>query len=144
MYTKKVYGKVPLGTPAADSFLAAAVHSYSEVVLSRMQVSRLAIVITTTVVSTANVVVRFYHRPLVGSAAGAVTLGSLNIPTTTAAGKVVYKDIDPVSVPPGSELAFEVITIAAGGGAAGAGIYVVEAEQDPEYKTNETTMVASS
>ena len=59
-------------------------------------------------------------------------------------GKVVYKDINEALIAPGGSLVFEVTTAAAGGGAAGGGIYGFVASEDPEYKVNESSMIASA
>jgi hypothetical protein len=83
-------------------------------------------------------------RPVVGSAAGQVTLGTLSIPGGTAAGKVVYKDLNQQAIQPGGSLVFEVTTAAAGGGAAGAGLCGFIAQEDPEYPVNESSMIASA
>lgn len=144
MYTEKVYGRVPKSAGAAQNLAVAAVHSYLELVLSQFLVKRIAAIITTSVVSTGAVVVKFYDRPTPGSAAAQVTIGTLNIPAGTLVGSVVYKDVTAYSMHPGHELAMEVTTASAGGGAAGGAVYAVEGEDDPESVLDQPTMIASA
>lgn len=49
-------------------------------------------------------------RTAVGVTLGEVVLAVVNIPVTAVAGKVFYKEIESVTVLPGQELAFEVLT----------------------------------
>mgnify|MGYP003347377665 FL=1 len=103
-----------------------------------------SIAISTAVVSSGGVVITVKNRPTVASAAGESTITTLTVPAGTAAGKVVYKDINEALIVPGGSLVFEVTTAAAGGGAAGGGIYGFVACEDPEYKLNESSMIASA
>lgn len=72
--------------------------------------------------------------------AGEEVVATLTVPATTAAGKVVYKDLNQISLAPGQALAFEVTAASA----AGSVICGFLAQEDPEYKTNESSMVASA
>lgn len=110
----------------------------------RVAIQRVAISISTAVVSSGGVVVTVKNRPTLASATGESSITTLTIPAGTAAGKVVYKDINEALIVPGGSLVFEVTTAAAGGGAAGAGIYGFVMSEDPEYKLNESSMIASA
>ena len=116
----------------------------------RVAIQRVAIAISTAVVSSGGVVITVKNRPVVasagtpGTATAESTITTLTVPAGTAAGKVVYKDINEALIVPGGSLVFEVTTAAAGGGAAGGGIYGFVASEDPEYKTNESSMIASA
>jgi hypothetical protein len=144
MYPNKRLSVTPLGTPAAQVYTAAAVHTYSEILGTQVDVCRLMNVVSTAVVSTGAVVLRFLYRPVPNSAAGQVILGTLSIPAATAAGICVYKDIDPVTCAPGGQIVQEVTTIAAGGGAAGAGVPCYEANHDPDYAPAQSSMLESA
>lgn len=88
--------------------------------------------------------VRFSKRLTSSSDTGAVVLGSLIIPDTTAAGKMMYKDIKPVVFQPGQILKLENTVQAVGGGASGTGYYAFEAQEDPEDRKEETNFVLSA
>ena len=146
MYTEEQLGLSNYMAVAADAddLTGAAVHTTSVGVMAQVKVKRLMCLVSTAVVSTGAVVVAFKRYPTFGSAAGAVTLGSVSIPAGTAAGKVVYKDISQVTLLPGDQLVAEVTTAAAGGGAAGGALYGVLAELDPEQPANQSDMIASA
>jgi hypothetical protein len=121
---------------------AAVVQSFT--VLSQCQVDQLFFAISTSVVSSGNVIVAFKRRPTIGSSSGEVTIGSLTIPGGAAAGKVYYKQVSPVVCAAGEQIVIEVTTAAAGMGAAGNGQGFFDAEQDPETNANNPDMVASA
>lgn len=129
---------------APGSLASAAVIAEHACVGERVEVKRVALAVSTSVVSSAPVVVTVRARPVVGSSAGQVTIATLSIPGGTAAGKVVYKDLNQQAIQPGGSLLFEVTTAAAGGGAAGAGLCGFIAQEDPEYPVNESSMIASA
>lgn len=129
---------------APGSLASAAVIAEYACVGERMAIQRVAVAISTSVVSTGGVVVTVRNRPTLASASGQSTITTLTIPAGTAAGKVVYKDINEALIAPGGSLVFEVTTAAAGGGAAGAGVCGFVAAEDPEYKLNEAAMIASA
>src|SRR3990167_27784 len=112
-------------------------------------VLRVGAVISTATVSSAGIVGAFDRRITTGSDTGRVAGlnagadGVLNIPTATAAGKVVYKDLA-VDLVPGDQIVAEVTTAAAGGGAAGGAQYFVEWVARHEVAGNLSDMVASS
>jgi hypothetical protein len=131
------------GNPSAQSLTSAAVIN-SQPIVKRCLIKRLSFIVSTATVSSGNIVITAYYRPTVGSSSSQVSLGTITIPTSIAAGKVYYKDITPYSAAPGGDVSFSVTTAAAGGGAAGAGFCAVEFEQDPEVAANESNMVASA
>lgn len=107
-------------------------------------VTRLMVLVSTAIVSTGSVVVTVYQRPTYGSTVGQVTVGTLTIPAGTAAGTIVYKDVESVKVPQGSQLAFNCSTAAAGGGAAGACFSMFKAFMASEDPRNIATMLKSA
>lgn len=129
---------------APGSLTSTAVISEHACIGERMAIQRVAVAVSTAVVSSGAVVVTVRNRPVVGSATGQSTITTLSIPAGTAAGKVLYKDINESLIQPGGSLVFEVTTAAAGGGAAGAGLCGYIASEDPEYKLNESSMIASA
>lgn len=114
-------------------------------VTRRITIKRIYAIITTAIVSSADVVVKFDRRILTNSDTGRGDgdIGVLNIPTTTAIGKVVYKDVN-VSLAPGDQIVPQVTTAAAGGGAAGDAYYGFDYIDEPEQATNQTDMVLST
>lgn len=129
----------------AEVLTAAAAVYGGYLVTKQCKITRIAFYVTVTVAAnTQTPVVEFNRRPTYNSASGEVLMGTLTIPTGTAAGKVVYKDINPINLYPGDEFSFEHITQATdSGSAAGAGFYGFDLEEDPEYAGNQTNMVKS-
>lgn len=140
MYIYKQSILVPVSLQSLAS--AAVINRYA--VAKQCDVLRLEFPISTAVVSSGNVIVTFKQRPVIGSASGEVTLGTLSIPNGAAAGQVYYKDIDPVMCKEGQEIIAEVTTAAAGMGAAGNGQAIVVVQEDPEVAANNSNMVASA
>jgi len=121
---------------------AAVIQSFT--VQAQCQVDQLFFAISTSVVSSGNVVVTFKRRPTLGSTSGEVTIGTLTMPSGAAAGKVYYKAVAPVVCLAGEQIVVEVTTAAAGGSAAGNGQGFFDAEQDPETNANNPDMVLSA
>lgn len=96
-----------------------------------------AAVITTTL-AVAAITITITKRILVGSDAGAVAVGTLTIPSLTAAGKVVFKDGMEVKVMPGEELKFLV-----GGTGTGNGDIIATVEPSWEVPGNVAAMIES-
>lgn len=136
-------GSAALDIEAIDA--AAAVHG-GHVCVKRCSVKRLMFMVEVVVAAdTTAPVVEFNRRPTIASATGEVALGTLTIPDGTAAGAVIYKDIDPVNFEVGDELSFELITQGADAGTAtGDGYYGVLCIDDPEIPGNEDAMTASA
>lgn len=142
MYTFKFQSLAPSTLSAQSLTSAADVLTYH--VASQCQLVRAMAKVTTAVVSSGAVVVQVVRRPVNGSATGESVLATITIPAGTAQGKVVYKDVAAgTGVEAGNELIFRVSTAAAGGGAAGAMLGLVEAIEDPEVPLNQTNMLAS-
>lgn len=83
-------------------------------------------------------------RPTYGSSSGAVTLGSMTIPTASAVGTVVIKEIsDAVRVNAGNELSLDVAVQGTDSGtAAGAGFFQILWEPSTEADANQSKIVA--
>lgn len=115
-------------------------------VMHPIQVRRISFNVTTAVTAGTIVpTVTVHSGPTQGSASGRVLLGTLTIPNGTAAGKVVYKELESVRVPAGYDLVFRVNVQATDGGtAAGAGFAGALIELDPEIPGNQTNMIASA
>lgn len=145
-YTEEFIGGAVVPHVAADldDLTGAAVHTTSFAVGAEIEIQRVMALVTTAVVSTGAVVVAMKRYPTYGSAASAETVGTISIPAGTAAGKVVYKDVTPVTAYPGDQLVFEVTTAAAGGGAAGNAAYMFGAVLKPEMAANQADMIASA
>lgn len=90
-------------------------------------------------------VVEVNRRPTYNSSSGELQMASMTIPDATAAGKVVYKEIEPYLCYPGDEISFEHVTQAADPGtAAGTGFYGIDYEVVSESLANLSNLVASS
>jgi hypothetical protein len=109
-------------------------------------IKRIKFYVTTAIVAgTTAPQVSFKKYSAYNVSSGAVTLGTLIIPTATAVGKIVYKDITPYDLAPGQALVAEQVVQAADSGtAAGAGFYMFDYDSDPEYVVDETKMVKSA
>jgi hypothetical protein len=107
-------------------------------------VKRLLFVVTDEAVvgtSTAPTVV-FKKRPTPKSSSGQSTIGTLTIPDASAAGKVIYKEVQvDFAVGDSIEISW---TVGTGGSVAGQGVAAVEAFFDEEYVGNNSDMTASA
>ena len=132
-----------LGIEAIDA--SAAVHG-GYVVMKRCKIKRLMFALETLVVAdTTLAVLEFNRRPTIASGSGEIVIGTLTIPDATAIGKVLFKDIDPVTLEVGDELSLELITQAADAGTvAGDGFYGFILEDDSEHAVEEDNMVKSA
>lgn len=134
-------GTAVLGTETVSA--AVAVHG-EYIVMKRCKITRLLFTVTTAVVGpTTAPVVAFKKRPTPGSTTGQSTIGTLTLLDGTAAGKVVYKDVSPVTLEAGDAICLEHTVAATGGTPAGAGVYGFELQLDPEMPANEADMIAS-
>jgi len=84
----------------------------------------------------------FKKRPTPLSATSETTLGTLTIPDATAVGKVIYKDIDPISFSVGDSV--EISHTVGTGTPTGKGFWSFDVVEDPEYVANESDMIASA
>ena len=121
-YVQDVLPMFDIGGTAEDLTAAGAVYGEFKPA-RRVKIKRLMFLVTTTVAAdTTAPVVEFNKRILPKDATGEVLLGQLTIPDGTAAGTIIYKDIDPVEVGLADSIALEHVTQAADSGvAAGAG-----------------------
>lgn len=146
MYSEELLSPCVLPTTAPST--AGSLTSTGDILVynfgEQVVLTRVMLLVSTATVSTGNIVVTVYQRPTYGSTAGQVTLGTITIPTGVAAGTIYYKNIESVKVPPGSQIAFNVTTAAAGGGAAGAAFPMFKAFMASEDPRNVTAMVASA
>lgn len=111
-----------------------------------VQVKRLSCFISTAITAgTTAPQVTLYSRPTSGSTAGQVSLGVLTIPTGTAVGSVVYKELESVRVAAGYDLAFVVSRTAGDAGTpGGAGYMGAVILPDPDAPANQSKMIASA
>lgn len=145
-YVRKRLGSVLVGAGTAKVTTATGVSVHSVAVLQQMKVSRLTAVVSTAIANnTIAAVMTVYRRITYGSDVGRVSLGTLTFPNGTAAGVVLYKEINPVVCFPGDQIIFEVTTAGTdSGAAAGAAVAMVEGEDDPEVPGNQSHMLASA
>lgn len=150
MYTQEVSNGslVPNGSGvlAADDLTAAPGVHGEWVVAMGAKIKRLMFIVTQVVLAgTTAPVVRFSKRLVPGSDTGAVVLGTLTIPSGTAVGMVLWKDIDPVDLLPGNAIKVEnTVSTVDPGADTGQGLYAFECELDPETAANESNMLESA
>lgn len=85
----------------------------------------------------------FTKRPTPLSASGESVIGTLTIPSGTAIGKVVYKDLSsPVTLAVGDSV--EVSWTVGVGTPTGQGLYFMVCDEDPEQPGNNSDMIASA
>lgn len=143
MYSEELLSPcvLPTSAPSTAQSLASTgdilVYNFGETIV----VTRIMVLISTTVSSSSSVVVNVYQRPTYGSTSGQVLIGTLTIPTGTAAGSIMYKNIESVKVPQGSQLAFNVGTAAS---SAGAGFCMFKSFMASEDPRNVSAMIASA
>jgi hypothetical protein len=137
MYTNEKISLMQIGDGAAKDLSAASVSATSYLVGSQLMINR--VMAHVSVVTNGASVVEVKQRPLQGSAVGEVVIATLNIPDATAAGKIVYKDFDPVNMVPGDELVYEVSSAATSGSAH----FLHEVDNDPEEPSEQADMVES-
>lgn len=137
------------GAATAANLAATAAQWVGYVACGAVQVRRIMFAVTTTV--TAGLVapvVQVQRRPTIGSATNAVSIVTMTIPTTTAAGKVVYKDVPYLAtgiVNAGEELSLNVSTQATDSGtAAGAGYIRIQYDCPVDQAPNQTNMVVGT
>lgn len=127
---------VASGSPSS---LTSAADISSVAIMEPLQVRRLMIYVTTAPTVTA-AVVTFYKRTAVGVTAGQVSIGTITIPVATAAGSVMYKNVDSVALVQGQCLAAAVTTTAT----AGAGLVGIGAYQEAEDPQNVAACILSA
>lgn len=148
-YTESVgFGHVmPAGSGvlAADDLSAAAATHGEYAVMEACRVNRIYFAVSTAVAADATApVVTFAKRVTLGSDTGAVTIGTLTIPDGTAAGSVLFKEVD-VALAAGDSIRVGNTTQAVdGAAAAGAGYYGFRLEDKPEDDANQSDLSASA
>lgn len=107
-------------------------------------VKRFAFAVTGEAVSGTSVAptVIFTKRPTPLSSSGEAVVCTLTIPSGTAIGKVVYKDVTPVAFAVGDSI--EVSHTVGTGTPTGMGHAFFECEEDPEYVGNNSDMILSA
>jgi|SRR3990167_4586880 len=131
-----VQGEVDIGAASGD---------HGELICFRQcLVKRVAFCLTSEAASgtsTAPTVI-FTKRPTPLSATGEAVIGTLIVPSGSAVGKVIYKDITPVVFQPGDSL--EISWTVGVGTPTGIGMWYVECNDDPEMAANQSDMIASA
>ncbi len=145
MYVAKINPLVTIGTITVADLTSAAVAT-RYLATGKCIVKRVAIVIQTQTLSTGGIVITPRQRPVPGANTNQVSGSTITVPSVALVGSVYYKTLaTPLVMLPGHELAFEVTTQAAGGGAAGAGwCFPCEVEESPENAANLTNHIASA
>lgn len=143
------YIKRKSGAPDTAINLAAAAASYAGyAVFQPISLKRLMFFVTTTVTAgTTAPKVGWLNYPTYANSSGAVTLGTITIPTGAAVGNVYYKDVsDATRILAGTELVLQApLTQAADSGtAAGAGWMGMVWEPSPDADANNTKVIASA
>lgn len=141
-------GVLPNNTASiAPRTLTSAVAVYgSFLVFKRCKINRIGVVVTTAIVAGLTApAITFRKRPTPGSATGQSLVGVITIPTGTAVGQVVYKDVSPVELDEGMELCIDhTVQATDSGSAAGAGLAMFEAQEDPESVKSVSNMILSA
>ena len=125
--------------------IGAASGDHGELICAKpCKVSQLLFVLTEEAASgksTAPTVI-FTKRPTPNSATNEAVMGTLTVPTGTAIGKCVYKNIDPVSFAVGDSM--ELSWTVGVGTPTGIGVYAAICEESPELPANNSDMIASA
>lgn len=115
MYANVGIGSIsPIGTGIDMSSTNASEFLISDVV----QIEEIGMVIKTATNSSSPIVVTVTGRPTVGSASGAIAIGTITIPTGIVAGKMYTNKVNPVQLYPGYSINFAVTSAASVAGAA--------------------------
>jgi hypothetical protein len=142
MYTNQLgVGQLVPGATGVGALSVATTGAKGEyaAVGGQVAVSRIALCVSTALGAGA-AVVEIRLRPTVGSATSEAAIATLTIPASTAAGKVVYKDLNEVIVAPGQSISVQVTSASAAGNI----LFGFLASEDPEYKANVSSMIASA
>lgn len=139
MYTEEYLGGAIV--PQSSAYLTAAsltsTSTYSRyLIMDSIKLTRLLAYVSTTIAANLTLpVLTIYQRPAFGSTVGEVAIGTLTIPNLTAAGKVLYKNVESVSLVAGQELVCKVTTAAtdsvSAAGAAFVGFKAILRAEDP-------------
>lgn len=148
MYTEEFLAQaiVPQSSAGLTACSLTSTSTYMRyLVMDSIKLTRLmGYVATAVATSTANAVVTYYQRPTFGSTSGEVAIGTLTFPTGSATGKVIYKNVESVSLLAGQELVIKVTTAGTdASAAAGAAFLGFKAMLRPEDPASMSLMVAS-
>ena len=132
---------VPTSAPSSAQSLASVADMLVFNIGESLKLTRIMVEVSTAVVSTAPAVVTVYQRPTYGSTAGQIAIGTLSIPGGTAAGKILYKNVESVKLVPGQQLAFACTTAAT---SSGAGLSMFKGFIVSEVPSNVANMIASA
>lgn len=141
MYTNKLSGLLPTGTVQSLT-TAGPTDIYVLLAHNKVTLKQIAFKIKTAMTVTP-AVISVYSRPGPSANGTQTLLGTLTIPlaATAAIGAVVYKNITPVSIPQGYELAFVCTTAATAGDG---WCMAAEVEDCPQTEANVSTAQASA
>lgn len=92
-------------------------------------------------IATSTITLTFKYRPTPGSASGEVVLGTVLIPITATAGKILYKNVTPYQAAPGGEVVIQTNGNGAGAGTVSAGY---RATPNWENLANNANAIASA
>ena len=136
------YGLALSGTPGpAAQYVTGNVQIAEFLPNDGVSLVEVSFLVTTTISSSAGVVLTFYNRPIAGIAGNDTSLGTLTLPSGAVAGTTVYRKVSETSwtiAKPGS-LVCKVTTDAS---SAGAGIVLFKCGQTPENVLNMTSGTA--
>lgn len=143
MYDSKQVGFMPDTGTAGFDLAAAAVVSPKFNAQRHVQIRRIGVKVVGAITSSGAIVVTVRKRPTPHSAAGQSSLGTITIPAAAALGNSYYLELDEDenTLKPGEQVALEVTTAAAGGGAAGNAVAWIDAEDNPQALIDDTTFV---
>lgn len=132
-----------LGTAAASAITSTGVpaNSINYLGFTNFRISNIYFKVTTAMSSSGAAVLHIYARPTFGSSSGQISVGTLTIPAAAVADQVYYKDITPVNCLAGYQIVLNVDTAST---SAGAGIWGMQTDLDPETEVNQTVMIASA
>ena len=131
------------GAAGAAQSLASTADIHIFTIPCRAHIHRIQMAITTTISSSASVVVQWDKRPYAGSDTdrGTADVGTLTIVTTTAAGIAVYEEPSTlITVNEGDQVVVQVSTAAT---STGAGVPMLVLEPAPERPANNSQMLAA-
>ena len=132
-------------SPLSEVDIGASSGDHGEMICIRScKVKRLLFVVSGEAVSgtTTAPTVIFTKRPTPLSATDESAIGTLTIPTGTAIGKVVYKDLDAIALAVGDSV--EISWTVGVGTPTGMGFWGLEVDEDPEEPANNSDMIESA
>lgn len=143
MYDSKQVGFVPDTGTAGFDLAAAAVVSPKFNAVRHVALRRVGIKVVAAITSSGAIVVTIRKRPTPHSSSGQSSLGTITIPAAATLGDSYYLELDEDqnTLKPGEQVALEVTTAAAGGGAAGKAVAWIDAEDNPQELIDDSTFI---